>query len=719
MIAALLLLACGRPGTDSASPAGEAPVAEAGADRVAYVGEAIVLDGSASTGAVSYTWSSGGGGDSGPAAEPTLSVTYSAPGHYTAFLEVADALGRTDSDSLRVTVVYPPLDTPPRVSAALVADAGAERLFAALPDFDRVAVIDRASASVSGHIETCTGPRSLSLEGGLLAVACPGDDAVELFDVGEAITRRGRIELDWGSRPFGVVVGPSAVYVTAEGSGQVLALDPEALAPSGVLAELEGDPRGLALVGRRLIVTRHRSPDAGGQWWILDLDGGLDAYTLPLDPGPDSDTEARGLPNYLQRVAVRPDGRAVALPGLKDNIERGEVRDGLPLTDETTVRADLRHLSLEPAEGPVGEALEEPQFDNRDLAAAAAYSPLGDVLYVASLGAGMVDALDSYTMLRIGGFQDLGTGLEALWASPDGGELWALAAVDRQLVAVDVSDLSAPPTELARIDLRGDLEEVLSPERLLGARIFHRSIDPRMSRDGYISCASCHLDGDSDGRTWDFTDRGEGLRNTIALQGRGGAAQGPIHWSGNFDEVQDFESDIRGAFGGQGFLSEEDWAEAGETLGPPKAGRSEELDALAAYVSGLDDSPRSPWREADGSLSEAALRGEQLFLSAETGCADCHPPPDYTDSRWEDGQPVLHDVGTLSETSGSRLGGPLTGIDTPTLRGLHASAPYLHDGSAPDLEAVLEANTEDRHGHTSGLSEAEREDLLAFLLSLE
>ena len=59
-----------------------------------------------------------------------------------------------------------------------------------------------------------------------------------------------------------------------------------------------------------------------------------------------------------------------------------------------------------------------------------------------------------------------------------------------------------------------------------------------MSQDGYISCASCHLGGDHDGRTWDFSDRGEGLRNTVDLRGRAGTAHGPVHWSGNFDEIQ-------------------------------------------------------------------------------------------------------------------------------------------------------------------------------------
>ena len=77
-----------------------------------------------------------------------------------------------------------------------------------------------------------------------------------------------------------------------------------------------------------------------------------------------------------------------------------------------------------------------------------------------------------------------------------------------------------------------------------------------MTRDGYISCAGCHTDGDSDNRVWDFTDRGEGLRNTISLLGRVGTGNGRVHWTANFDEIHDFENDIRFEFEGVGFLDD-------------------------------------------------------------------------------------------------------------------------------------------------------------------
>ena len=92
--------------------------------------------------------------------------------------------------------------------------------------------------------------------------------------------------------------------------------------------------------------------------------------------------------------------------------------------------------------------------------------------------------------------------------------------------------------------------EKLAANVLLGKQLFYDARDPRLARDRYMSCASCHSDGGQDGRTWDLTGFGEGLRNTVALRGRGGMGHGALHWSNNFDEVQDFEGQIRNLAGG-------------------------------------------------------------------------------------------------------------------------------------------------------------------------
>ena len=73
----------------------------------------------------------------------------------------------------------------------------------------------------------------------------------------------------------------------------------------------------------------------------------------------------------------------------------------------------------------------------------------------------------------------------------------------------------------------------------------------------------------------------------------------------------------------------------------------------------------------------------------------------------------MHDVGT-----GDGLD-PDGKYDTPTLREVWRTAPYLHDGRAATLEEVLtKFNTGDRHGHTSDLAADELRDLLEFVKSL-
>ncbi|MEZ4715624.1 MAG: hypothetical protein R2851_05995 [Caldilineaceae bacterium] len=87
-------------------------------------------------------------------------------------------------------------------------------------------------------------------------------------------------------------------------------------------------------------------------------------------------------------------------------------------------------------------------------------------------------------------------------------------------------------TLLATVDVVG--HEMVPEDVLRGKQIFYFAGDKRMSRDGYIACASCHLDGAQDGRVWDRTARGRGA----AQHHRPAHAAGKLHWSANFDEVR-------------------------------------------------------------------------------------------------------------------------------------------------------------------------------------
>ena len=145
-------------------------------------------------------------------------------------------------------------------------------------------------------------------------------------------------------------------------------------------------------------------------------------------------------------------------------------------------------------------------------------------------------------------------------------------------------------------------------------------------------------------------------------------------------------------------------------LGDRIQGRSADLDALAAYANS-HRMPLSP--HAKQGLSDAALRGKEIFFSEKTRCASCHNGAFYTDSTLHDSR--LHDVGT-GDDEDERIG---PAYDTPTLLGIYRTPPYLHHGKAATLMDVLTTmNPDDRHGVTSHLSQAQREDLVEYLKAL-
>jgi hypothetical protein len=173
----------------------------------------------------------------------------------------------------------------------------------------------------------------------------------------------------------------------------------------------------------------------------------------------------------------------------------------------------------------------------------------------------------------------------------------------------------------------------------------------------------------------------------VSLRGRAGA-EGFLHWSNNFDEVQDFEGQIRALAGGTGLMSDSDFGAGtrSQPLGDTKAGFIQDLDALAAYVASLNNFDKTPFRNGSGNLTASAKSGKTVFGTLV--CASCHGGPGYTNSGA--GNPA--NIGTIKPTSGMRLGQPLTGIDIPTLRDVWNTAPYLHDGSAATLADAVTAH---------------------------
>ncbi len=123
--------------------------------------------------------------------------------------------------------------------------------------------------------------------------------------------------------------------------------------------------------------------------------------------------------------------------------------------------------------------------------------------------------------------QRVGSAPRGLAIDPVTGRLFVKNDLGRDLTIFELDDFfSAGRADFPRQSVATTSTEVLPEPVLRGKRIFHHAGDPRMSGEGYLSCATCHADGGFDGRTWDFTGRGEGLRNTTSLNGRAGTRQG-------------------------------------------------------------------------------------------------------------------------------------------------------------------------------------------------
>lgn len=139
---------------------------------------------------------------------------------------------------------------------------------------------------------------------------------------------------------------------------------------------------------------------------------------------------------------------------------------------------------------------------------------------------------------------------------------------------------------------------------------------------------------------------------------------------------------------------------------------SPKLPALLDYQLSLR-TPEPP----EGSFNHAAAkRGKRLFRD-EAGCATCHRPPNFTDvlSGPAPTEPFLHSPAEVGMDPAYAARTATRSYRTTPLRALWQHPPYFHDGSAPDLLAVV--NHYDRL-FALNLTAAQKADLVEFLKSL-
>ncbi|MEW6545168.1 MAG: cytochrome-c peroxidase [Nitrospirota bacterium] len=271
----------------------------------------------------------------------------------------------------------------------------------------------------------------------------------------------------------------------------------------------------------------------------------------------------------------------------------------------------------------------------------------------------------------------------------------------------------------------------------LGKLLF---FDARLSKDGSVSCASCHVPaaGFADPRQFSIGVGGkQGGRNAPPAMnaaynhlqfwdGRAGSleeqALGPIqnpiemaetleHVVKKLNKVKGYRTRFQAVFG----------------TGVTPEGIAK---AIAAFERTLvsTNSPFDRYMAGDkGALSESARRGLELF-QGKARCVLCHNGPNFSDNKFHNigvpqAGPLKEDPGRYAVTKRDADKGA---FKTPGLRSVALTAPYMHTGGFQTLEEVVEFYNKggeavpgkDPFMSALSLADQEKQDLVEFMKSL-
>ena len=495
---------------------------------------------------------------------PAIDHVFANPGIYYVTVTAIDSGGFDKATTVVVTVHLPLTANRPAVSSNLVVEdraTGSDRLWVVNQDNDSVSVFDTETNTRIAEIPVGIGPRALAIApNGEVWVTNKLSATISVIDPSSlAVTRT--ISMPFASQPFGIAAAPTGgvMYVALEGVGRLLKID----AGDDTTLDSLGvgpNPRHVSVTSEAIVSTcrdsLHRPCLAKAREPCRHLRA-VGAEIVVVN-GPAMSLSRRHHAAPQRQVRLRETGpRHSELPGRSRHFTGRPVGLGSVEAGQRQARQLARRsgLTLRIPSGPsVLELISQPttRFTPRAsimttpaLPAQSLHDRLGVYMFVAletSREVAVVDAHGGWEIFRL----NTGRAPQGLALSVDGRTLYVNNFMDRTISVFDISTLldegiADVPLVATRSTINTDK---LSAQVLQGKRLFYDAKDPRLARDGYISCASCHNDGGQDGRVWDLTGFGEGLRNTVKPAGPRGA-QGLLHWSNNFNEVQDFEGQIR------------------------------------------------------------------------------------------------------------------------------------------------------------------------------
>ena len=270
----------------------------------------------------------------------------------------------------------------------------------------------------------------------------------------------------------------------------------------------------------------------------------------------------------------------------------------------------------------------------------------------------------------------------------------------------------------------------------LGKTLF---FDTRLSRDGKMSCATCHSPDHrwSDGRIIPLgSENVPNARRTptvlnsawltsLMWDGRAGSLEAqavlPITTPHemNFDIAALIER-LQTIKGYRQLFS--------QAFGDEAINQKRVTQALASFQRTLvsNAAPFDRWIVGDeNAINESAKRGFALF-SGKANCVACHKSWRFTDDSF-------HDIGLRTEDigRGAKVPPQVTlmqyAFKTPSLRDLPINGPYMHDGSMLNLEEVIkhyekggiERKSRSLEMKRFELTDAERLSLIEFVKTLD
>lgn len=333
-----------------------------------------------------------------------------------------------------------------------------------------------------------------------------------------------------------------------------------------------------------------------------------------------------------------------------------------------------------------------------------AFSPDGNTAYVVNEHSLTVSAIDLTPFFSL---QVMANGHPVMADGSEGFTPFAASAMepsmDGRQATTDSrqeSDLDSPRVRPFRLSTTKSVAYGVDPlpaSVRRGARAFTFARNENMSHAGEFACGTCHFEGGEDKLVWFITD---GPRQTPALAGRL-LGTAPFNWGGTKDALKDNMTQTVERMRGKGLTQQE-------------------LTDLEQFLLFGLEAPTNPNLAADGVLTPEQLAGKALFADKTVGCSSCHrPEQNFTDG-------FVHDVGTASQVEVIRFqfdqaanaeAVPPWRLNTPTLKGLFHTAPYLHDGSAHTLRDVLD-RTGETMGKTTQLTDVQKDQLIAYLMTL-